>query len=215
MSIQVMWRANSGACFARPGIGRRTKPAIITTLRPSFGDVFEFLDRFGRRMHRHACGRRDAIGVFAENVGVIIVERAARDSPQFVIPICDREEPLTRIEHGEVEAHLVEPAVEQLWHRGGRAVVGVFRRIGPPHRTRQAKFAPLLGRRVIPAEVKGRIGRSLVTLEHRAAAGIANVVEQRGFELDDVTVRVDYRMADAFANFGRIELRVACCYSSR
>ncbi len=179
-------------------------------LEPELRDVFEFLDCFRRRMHRDTRGGRHPVRVFAENVGVVVVERAAHRAAQLVIFDMRREQPLARVQHREIEPHLVHPLVQQLRQRGGGAVERVLRRIRPPYRTRHAKFAPLFTRDMVPAEIKGRVPRALVAFQDFAAAGLADVIEERRLELDHMAVGVDNRMARACADFSRTG-RIAIC----
>jgi hypothetical protein len=168
-------------------------------------DVLEFRDCFGGRVHWHARRRRYAIGVLAENIGMIVVESAADSAAQFVILYMGREQTLAGVQDGEIEAHLVETLMQQLRHGGGRAVVGIFGGIRPPYRARNAKFAALFERGVVPAEIEGSIEGRLVALEERPAANVADVVEQRGLEFDYMTVGIDDWMADPGTNFGRAD----------
>ena len=74
--------------------------------------MVEFFQSFLWRMHRDTCGRRHPIGILAENIGVIIVKTAADRAAQFVILNVSREQTLAWIEDREIEAHLVQPAVQ-------------------------------------------------------------------------------------------------------
>ena len=55
--------------------------------------IFEFLDGFLRRMHRDDRRRRQAVGILAEDIGVVGVEGAAGRPPQFVLADMRRASP--------------------------------------------------------------------------------------------------------------------------
>ena len=159
-----------GAWRASAGIGTADERRHHHDFEAELGDVFEFFDSLGRGVHRDARGRRHAIGKFAENIGVIIVEAAADRAAQFFVADMRGEKALAGIQNRIVEAHLVEALVQQLRQRGGGAVVGIAGRIRPPYRTRRALIAALGGRQMIPAKIEGGIEGGLVTFKDRVAA---------------------------------------------
>ena len=141
----------------------------------------------------HGCGG-EPVGIFAEDVGVVGVERPAGDLAQFVIAGVQGGHADAGINHAEVQAGFVQATVEQLGQGAGRPVKGVFGRVDPPVRPRGAQRAALLAGQLIPAKPKRHIRRLLKALDRPAAANVTHIVKDRRLKLGRMAVRVDNRV---------------------
>ena len=148
-------------------------------------------------MHRDDRDRNQAVAVLAEYLGLHPVECAAHREAHFGVVEMNRKKTEARIDDRYVEPEVVEPAIEQARKRAGRAIQSVARGMRPPGRARDTISPPLVRRRAIPRGLEHEPADSIGELR----AGLAlKVIEQRGLELGDMSVGVDYRMIQARAN---------------
>src|SRR5215469_1816495 len=149
-------------------------------------------------MHRNTRGRSHAIAELAELTRRVYVERAAGGAADLMLLDMSQAKAGRRIEHGEIEAELVEPLVEQLWKHRRRPIERVFRGRAPEGFLRAAGLGAFLGRH---GERLLHVMRTLAErIDHLLPADVFQVVIDRWPEFKPVPVRVNHRMVDAFAN---------------
>ncbi len=90
--------------------------------------VLELLDRLVGREARDAGDRGHPFAVVSVDLGQVAVERPGHDPPQLVSGQGRHREPGRRVEHGEVDAELVEARLEQPREHGRGPVERVARR---------------------------------------------------------------------------------------
>ena len=171
--------------------------------------VLELLDRLGGGVHGDRRDRRETVGELTERVGVVAVERPARATTDALVLEVKEHEADAGIDHGEVEADLVEPLVEQLGeHRGGE-VARVAHRRAPEGGTRHAPVRPLGRGQPVPRRRRPEGAWEQVAQCRLAGvdALLAEITGQRREVLDVVAVDVDDGVAETFSYGGRSRRR--------
>ena len=162
-----------------------------------------------RIVHRHDGTHRHAVGVRRVEAADPSIDRLGHRRGNVGVGDLEQAERHRRIEDGEVDAHLVEPLVEQPRQVRGGAIAGVPTLPAPPRR-HGPPLAP--HRRVVAAADRDRcVERAAdlpVPVAQIGAALVLQVrhdlvVEQRA-ELDEVAVGIDDRVIEAGPDLGRL-----------
>src|SRR5215469_10188207 len=102
----------TGSLFRQPRNRPAHKRRHHRHLEPESGDIFQLIYGFRRSMHRHASSRGHPVRIVTEDIGVITVKRATDGTAHLFVINMGSEQTLTRIEHREVETHLVKPCTK-------------------------------------------------------------------------------------------------------
>jgi hypothetical protein len=92
-------------------------------------DLGQRLVGVGHGDHRH---RLQPVAQAGEDLGGVAVERPGEDLAHLRAGGRAGEEPVRGVEHGDVDADLVEAPVQEVGHHARRPVEGVARRHRPP-----------------------------------------------------------------------------------
>jgi len=137
------------------------------------------------------------------------IERPTAGPSQFFVFKMRREEPNGRIEHGEVNADLIKPLIEQFGEERGRPIEGVFGRECSPRRPRGSTLTAFFRRQTIPGPKNAAAHcSSLEPLDDLCPPSLFQVVEHSRQKFDCVSIRVNDRMIEPGA-YGR-GLRRGC-----
>ena len=145
-------------------------PRAQHRLEPKFTDgVVELGHRLFGRMHGNGGHRRQAGRPRGECLGVAPIEGAACSPPVVVIGSVEEHQAETGVHDAEVDAHVVQPLVEELGKQRSGQIDGAGRRCAPPRTPRRPGVGPLLrgsgratahrSRRRVASGVAGRGGR--------------------------------------------------------